>query len=367
MTQFGLSRLSRRDALRSIVGGGIGLSATAILPASFGLDDLATPAANSIEAAEEFPKGAIIRTVLKDVPPNSIGATLFHEHLHANSTLGLRGGPGAPQPDRHFTEDFDVMVDELKAAARDGVTCIVEAGHSDQGRRVPYVRQLSLQSGVAIVVSGGYHSQPSYPKEVLLSTEDDLVEEFVRYASAERWGAFGEIGFWGNESTPDERKVARAIGRAHLRTRLPIFTHTNGTQIALQQLDLYESVGVKPQNIVIGHVGNLVDPDVKVQKELAKRGAFCGFDRAVRTEALDAQMVPMIMAMIEAGYAKNILLSSDIGSDPKVLKANGGPGYAKTLTVFVPKLRQAGAKDDTLRQITVDNPRRFLAFVPPKA
>jgi phosphotriesterase-related protein len=109
-----------------------------------------------------------------------------------------------------------------------------------------------------------------------------------------------------------------------------------------------------------------VDPKVEMQKAIAKRGAFCGFDRAVRTEELDTQMVPMVMAMIEAGYAGNVLLSSDIGSDPKVLKANGGPGYAKTLTVFVPKLKAAGASDQVLHQITVENPRRFLAFVPKK-
>jgi len=32
--------------------------------------------------------------------------------------------------------------------------------------------------------------------------------------------------------------------------------------------------------------------------------------------------------------------------------------------VFVPKLRQAGVSEGMIRQITVDNPRRFLAFVP---
>ena len=40
------------------------------------------------------------------------------------------------------------------------------------------------------------------------------------------------------------------------------------------------------------------------------------------------------------------------------------PGYASALTVFVPKLRQAGVSEAVIRQITVDNPRRFLAFVP---
>ena len=37
-------------------------------------------------------------------------------------------------------------------------------------------------------------------------------------------------------------------------------------------------------------------------------------------------------------------------------------GYAKTLTVFVPKLKKAGASDEVLRQIMNDNPRRFFGL-----
>jgi predicted metal-dependent phosphotriesterase family hydrolase len=32
--------------------------------------------------------------------------------------------------------------------------------------------------------------------------------------------------------------------------------------------------------------------------------------------------------------------------------------------VFVPKLRQAGVNDQTIRRITIESPRRFLIFVP---
>jgi predicted metal-dependent phosphotriesterase family hydrolase len=32
--------------------------------------------------------------------------------------------------------------------------------------------------------------------------------------------------------------------------------------------------------------------------------------------------------------------------------------------VFLPKLREAGVSEETLHGILVDNPRRFLAFVP---
>jgi len=76
--------------------------------------------------------------------------------------------------------------------------------------------------------------------------------------------------------------------------------------------------------------------------------------------------VPMVMALSEAGFAANLMFSADI-SGANQMKKNGGAGYAKTLTVFVPKLKEAGASDEVLRGIMVDNPRRFLAFVPKKA
>jgi len=37
------------------------------------------------------------------------------------------------------------------------------------------------------------------------------------------------------------------------------------------------------------------------------------------------------------------------------------------VTTFLPKLKAAGASDEVLRRITVDNSRRFLAFVPKRA
>ena len=105
-------------------------------------------------------------------------------------------------------------------------------------------------------------------------------------------GAFGEIGSWG-DITDLERKVFRAVGKAHLQTNLPIFTHTGiPGRSAMEQLDILEAAGVKPQRIVIGHVGNLVDPKVEVHKALCKRSAFIGFDR--RAVQADARQVPMV-------------------------------------------------------------------------
>jgi len=120
---------------------------------------------------------------------------------------------------------------------------------------------------------------------------------------------------------------------------------------------------VDPKKVVIGHLGNLVDPNVEIHSAVCRRGAFIGFDR--QGGQGDAQQVPLVMKLIDAGYADNLMFASDLSSLNQT-KKGGGPGYARTLTVFVPKLKAAGASDEVLRQIMQDNPRRFLAFVPKK-
>jgi phosphotriesterase-related protein len=230
------------------------------------------------------------------------------------------------------------------------------------GRDLDFLKQVSMKSGMPIVAGFGYYAQPFYPPEVATMSEDQIVQELIRQANTQSVGALGEIGTW-DEFTPDERKVFRAVGRVHLATNLPIFTHTNFGKGAIEQLDLFESMGVKPKSVVIGHVGGLIDPKVEVQKAICKRGAYIGFDRQGGTG--DARQIPMVLALLEAGYADNLLFSSDFSSAAG-LKRNGGAGYAQTLTVFTPKLRQAGVDDATLHRILVDNPRHFLAFVPKK-
>jgi phosphotriesterase-related protein len=77
----------------------------------------------------------------------------------------------------------------------------------------------------------------------------------------------------------------------------------------------------------------------------------------------DEKRVAMILAFLEAGHVDHLLLSSDFANG-RMLKKNGGPGIALTVTQFAPMLAKAGVSEATLRQILVDNPRRFLAVIP---
>ncbi len=325
--------------------------------------------------APSFPKGAIIRTILNDLSPESLagGATLFHEHMSlapdflsrwiAYSRPGSPVAPVQPVPagQKYFLEDLDLMTTEMKTAKASGVACLVDGGHEDIGRNLDFLRRLSEQSGMPIVAGTGFYAQPFYQPEISTWSEEQMTRELVRIVSTQAVGAFGEIGSW-DEITETERRGFRAIGKAHVETNLPIFTHTGiPRRSALEQLDILTEAGVKPQHIVIGHLGNLVDREAAVQKEICKRGAYVGFDR--QGGQGDAQQVPMVLKLIEAGYADRLLLSSDF-SRAEQLTRNGGAGYAKTVTVFGPKLREAGVSQDTPHEILVDNPRRFLAFVP---
>jgi len=350
------------------------------LAASFGA--AALPRIGSAEPS--FPEGAVIRTILKDYAPAELGggATLFHEHMSLAPDFLLRfrqyaadaqavnrppnvtaaAGQVGPPPDLSWMRDLDLMADELTIAKREGIACIVDAGHADMGRDIGVLRQLSMRSGMPIVASGGFYAQPFYPAEVGTMSEEQIVQTLIEQAEANPIGAFGEIGSW-DYITKDERKVFRAIGRAHLATNIPIYTHTGiPGKSALEQLDIFEDVGVDPKHVVIGHLGNLVDPKTEVHRAICRRGAFVGFDRQGGPN--DDPVVPMVMSLIEAGYSDHLLFSSDFSNGSLLKRNNKEMGYAKTLTVFMPKVKKAGASDEILRQIMNDNPRRFLAFVP---
>jgi len=229
------------------------------------------------------------------------------------------------------------------------------------GRDIAFLEQISQRSGMPIVAGAGFYTQPYYSREIATMTEAEITAALVQQVRTDPIGVFGEIGSW-DYMTADERKVFRAVGKAHLETNLPIFTHTGiPGKAALEQLDLLEDAGVNPNRIVIGHLGNLVDPNVEVHRAICRRGAFIGFDRQGGNG--DTRQVPLVMTLIDAGYADHLMFSSDISGLNETKRGNGA-GYAKTLSVFVPKLKEAGASDEVLHRIMVDNPRRFLAFVP---
>jgi phosphotriesterase-related protein len=369
---------TRREAL-GFLGTSVGLGLASEVLGAASANQAPVPS-GARATAPRFPQGAVIRSLLSDLPPAKVGpgAVLFHEHLSYDNDFFAKLGseatprPGSPLagplPSPNMMEDLDWMTEEVQAAAKDGVSCIVDGGHADMGTDVEFLRLLSRRSGMPIVKGGGYYRQLTYPPRIAKMAEAELVDELVRHARDERWGAFGEIGT-SDEITPDERKMLRAVGKAHVRTGLPIFSHTANGKAAIEQLDIFEAEGVDVSHLVIGHMCCYFDPNPwrQVHAAIAKRGAYVGFDRVGGEQAAaDKPRVEMVMAFLEGGHEGRALLASDF-SFRTSSKRGGGGGVARAVTKFVPMLRQRGVKDDVLQRILVDNPRRFLAFVPKSA
>lgn len=331
-----------------------------------------------------FAKGSIIRTLAQDIDPEQLpnGAVQFHEHVGGRFVPAppLANGdiPPGPVVLRNEAEYVDLMVEELKMSRAEGVSCLVDAAAA--GRRdastVENLKQIASRSGVHIVLAGGHYQDLAmpvrYPADVPKMSEEQLEEEFVGDARQQNWGAFGEIAS-SQTMQPEERRVLRAIGKAHGRTNLPIFTHTpheGCPACAAGQLDVLESVGVDPRRVCIGHLAGIkveMEPLGQTATALAKRGAFVGFDTVGhmmgRSMIPEAQKVRHVLAVLDAGYEDHVLLSADSTPVPQ-LKSNWGQGFSSVTTQFVPKLRYAGVDDAVLHKILVDNPRRFLSFVP---
>ena len=383
-----LSPLTRREAL-GMLGAGTGLA----FAAGCG-GNSAPPAASGGAAMKEaagampdiaFPDGAVIRTILGDVDPASLagGATLFHEHLD------IRQGYAVPPPDppRGLDEPLtgeaaeafvELVAEELRMAAADGLSCVVDAAiYRRSEQELEFLRQMSTRSGVAVVAAGAYWRAP-FPENIAAMNVDELTEHLIADARGQNWGAYGEVGT-SMEMHETERTFLHAVSRAHHATNLPIFTHTEHEgcrPCGLEQLDVFEEENVDFSRVCIGHLSDITseqDPGWTAQLEVGRRGAYLGFDTVGRALGLEgsgdipeADKVRMVLSVLEAGYEDQVLLAADFAAS-RDLKSNWGNGFATAIVQFVPKLRHAGVDDATLHKITVDNPRRFMAFVPREA
>ena len=371
--------IGRREAMQSLGAGvvGLGLGGSSARASAYGRSRAG--AALQTASAVRFPEGAVVRTRLGDVSPDDLGdgATLFHEHLSFaySSPPPEPRAPGTPPPPAPTNDEMvDLVVEELQMAAFDGVSCIVDSSIGPRtGQQLANLTAMARRSGVHVVLGGSYFLLRSYPEEIVGLPEEAIAARLVEQAGREGWGALGEVGTSFPEMHDEERKMLRAVSRAHRETGLPIFTHVpheSCPSCAIEQLDIYEAQGVDLAHLCIGHQSTIKssdDPGWETHREIARRGAFIGFDtvghRMSASFIPESEKVDMVLSAIDAGFEDHVLLSSDFANTTQ-LKANWGNGFSTVLVQFVPKLRYRGVPEETIRKILVDNPRRWLAFRP---
>ena len=283
--------------------------------------------------------------------------TYMHEHLR----IDLSQEKGDPDC---LLDEFDHISEELCALAGKGLERIVDMSCRGMGRDYAYLDRMEKATGIELIVSTGFYKDPFLPPMVEASGAEELAAlmasdiENGAEGSGRKARIIGEIGSSLNCITHNEEKVFRAAARVHEKTGVPISTHTTLGSMGWEQILLLKSLGVDPGKIIIGHL------DLANDEELILRaldaGVYVEFDTIGKIKYLpDERRIGFIKTCIERGYSNQLLLSMDI-TRRSHLKANGGVGYAYLVDSFLPRLREAGVSETSIKDMLKVNPDKIF-------
>jgi phosphotriesterase-related protein len=315
--------------------------------------------------------GGTARTLTGDVPAAALGRTLIHEHLCVDWGEML-GRPNWLAFDR--TRMADRMVAKMEELAAAGITAMTECTPYGAGRYVDLFVEVASRSPVRIIASTGFFHEswcPMHPLALALDL-DEMTDLFVREidqgmgSTLTRAGLI-KIATGEGRISAKEQQVVRAAARARQRTGCPIIAHTTGG-MGPELLDLLESEGVAPGEVIISHVGFEPEP-IAYAESLLRRGANVSFDRiGFRIFYPDEHWLTLVGWAINAGYVNQIMLSHDAAVFALGLEAASGEhvmdDYTYIPRVFLPKLRNvSGVTEAHIETMLAANPQRVLSFV----
>lgn len=297
-------------------------------------------------------------TTLGPKRADELGMILPHEHVFVD--LRTPDQPGYAEADA--ADVVALMAPQIEAIKALGVTALVECSTGGVGRRADLDLAVSLATNLPIVVPTGNYREPWIPAWVREASETQLADWMLRELVDEMDDSGVPAG-WIKLSAGDdgitelEARILRAAVEAAKQTDAVIGSHTIKARVVMDQLDIIEKAGGRAGRFISIHTQ--ADPDFEMHKAVAARGAWIEYDHIGSVP--DEEIVTMVLRALDAGLGKQLLLSHDRGwYDP----AQPGGGSPKPYTVLsesiIPKLRAEGVGEETIVQLTHENP--FEAF-----
>ncbi|MFC7787524.1 phosphotriesterase family protein [Microbacterium sp. MAHUQ-60] len=321
-----------------------------------------------------MPVAGVVRTVLGDVSPASLGRVDYHEHLFQVSRLL----PGDELDDESASGEEAAL---LKAS---GFEAMVDATPSGLGRRPQALARISELAGLAVVATTGRHREAHYATDHPTRSWDaarlaalfisdvtdgmpasDDTPDGPRAAGPDgepiRAGMLkGGTDYW--RISPFEHATLFALAEAHRATGAPIMVHLEFCTAAHEVLDLLSAEGVASDRVVLAHADR--DPDAGLHLSLTERGAHLGYDGFARPRTRsDAELLALTASVVEGGGADRILLGGDVARRTRYLAYGGMPGLAYLGERYVPRLR-ALIGDEAVDRMLIENPARLLTLRP---
>ncbi|HEU5416582.1 MAG TPA: hypothetical protein VFV41_02740 [Streptosporangiaceae bacterium] len=361
-----------------------------------------------------WPAGMVM-TAAGPVAADSLGLTSMHEHVLCDvgayrieeSAVVARMGDidlgcgiserGCLEEQGFFLssancrlDDHDVMGAELAELAATGMSAVLELSCPGLRTDVAGVASLAAAAGLSVVVSTGLYIEPSWPPELARLAEDGWeafmvgeVEEGIGQTGI-RAGHIGEIGI--TDLGPRQSSLLRAAARAAVRTGVSVTVHPGwepGSD-GLAILPLLTAEGLPPERVVLAHADAffvehdrrklISDPHARqlrtdYHREVLDAGANISVDCfghrwnvapnhwVIET---DVDRLTGLVALVEAGYADQIVLGTDT-CFKLLTRRGGGLGYRHLTATILPLLRELGMKEKDIITMTTTTPAAILS------
>ena len=319
---------------------------------------------------------ATVNTVLGTIDSSEMGFTLPHEHL-IDSSAGIRISYGELElSDR----SLDMAIEDFSKAKAGGVDTVVEVSPMDLGRDVVLMRQVSEATGMNIVCCTGCWLD--IPRSFWWRDKDFIADLWVREVEEGIDGTDIKAGIikvaTSDPITEHEELMLRASARTHLRTGIPITTHTPPMS------RIGEAAGQDPDRGGRGAAEHLrgphqPDPGPRLPPGAGAPGRLAGLGHqqrlrppppaavgaagrvpqgpAGRGHRVQHDAVPRLERGAVAASATSGFPSRDQNPD----------GFLWLSNKFIPHLMEMGVQQETVDRMMIENPRRHFESVKPEA
>lgn len=322
---------------------------------------------------------AKVNTVLGEVNSDALGVTYMHEHIFIVSPEMQHYWPG------YQSWDEEEQIEKGRAALRKlkeehGVDTILDPTVAGIGRQIRTVEKALQGTGLNVVAATGWYVVKELPHTLsnTFSNKDkdakiaELTDLFVRDFEEGLEGTSIKPGVIKCSTdtpgiTEDVEALLRAAARTHLKTGLPITTHSSyQNQSGLMQQEIFKEEGVDLTAVVIGHCNE--SDDLGYMEKLIENGSFIGFDRCgieSPVANLDNQ-IDNLAELCKRGLADHIVLSHDnvvyldLVPPGTLEKLIADYPYGHIHAGTLPGLREHGVSEDDINTMLVDNPKTYF-------
>ncbi|MEX1307922.1 MAG: phosphotriesterase [Eubacteriales bacterium] len=312
-----------------------------------------------------------IRTVLKDIKPNTLGWCQCHEHIFLEKGKSWEINPAL------CMDDYEKSLAELKLYKKSGGVSLVDAQPVACGRMAEYLGTASEKSGVNIVASTGFHKLMFYETDsiVFSYTEEQLARLFIEeieqgmYSSAV--SGFKKTGYRagmikiavdtdGVYADATTQKLFKAAATAAKETGRPLMCHMEKGADAMEVVAFFEKQAVSTERLILCHLDR-THYDFAYHRAVAETGAYLEYDTIHRLKYHDDETeAKLIMYMLEEGYDSQLLVGLDTTNQR--LKSYGADmGLDFILNDFSKRLLRMGMKKEILYKMIIDNPQCALS------